>query len=74
MQTMLIIILTRQRFQDYLMTIQKHPVKSKFCKLRLLCRSLAGNNIYCLTVTAPVADDEVVKVRSISSMRRTVFC
>lgn len=48
--------------QDYLMTIQKHPIKSKFCKLRLLCRSLAGNNVYCLTVTAPVVDDELAKV------------
>lgn len=51
--------------KDYLMTIQKHPIKSKFCKLRLLCRSLAGNNVYCLTVTAPVADDEITKVSSI---------
>lgn len=45
------------------MSIQKHPVKSKFCKLRLLCRSLAGNNVYYLTVTAPPpADDDVVRV------------
>lgn len=54
---------THKFCQDYLMTIQKHPIKSKFCKLRLLCRSLAGNNVYCLTVTAPVADDETSKVR-----------
>lgn len=45
--------------QDYLMTIQKHPLKSTFCKLRLLCRSLAGNNVYCLTVTAPIGDIKV---------------
>lgn len=57
-----IISLNRKSNQDYLMTIQKHPIKSKFCKLRLLCRSLAGNNVYCLTVTAPVADDDVAKV------------
>lgn len=44
------------------MTIQKDPVKSKFCKLRLLCRSLAGNNVYYLTVTAPVADEEAMRV------------
>ncbi|XP_055913111.1 cytosolic carboxypeptidase Nna1 isoform X2 [Eupeodes corollae] len=47
--------------QDYLMAIQKHPVKSKFCKLRLLCRSLAGNNVYYLTVTAPTTDEELMK-------------
>lgn len=51
------------------MTIQKHPIKSKFCKLRLLCRSLAGNNVYCLTVTAPVADDDSTKVKYF-----TYFC
>lgn len=44
--------------QDYLMAIQRHPVKSKFCKLRLLCRSLAGNNVYYLTVTAPSTPEE----------------
>lgn len=55
--------------KDYLMTIQKHPIKSKFCKLRLLCRSLAGNNVYCLTVTAPVADDDSTKVKYF-----TYFC
>ncbi|CAO1409928.1 unnamed protein product [Diamesa tonsa] len=49
---------TYSDLQDYLMAIQRHPVKSKFCKLRLLCRSLAGNNVYYLTVTAPSTPDE----------------
>lgn len=58
---------TYSDLQDYLMAIQRHPVKSKFCKLRLLCRSLAGNNVYYLTVTAPsVPEDENQKVTSIS--------
>ncbi|XP_020715227.1 uncharacterized protein LOC101453751 isoform X3 [Ceratitis capitata] len=52
---------TYSDLQDYLMSIQKDPVKSKFCKLRLLCRSLAGNNVYYLTVTAPVADEEAMR-------------
>lgn len=48
------------------MAIQRHPVKSKFCKLRLLCRSLAGNNVYYLTVTAPSApEDENQKVHNV---------
>ena len=38
--------------------LQKHPVKSTYSKLRLLCRSLAGNNVYYLTVTAPSLQDE----------------
>lgn len=49
---------TYSDLQDYLMGIQRNPVKSKFCKLRLLCRSLAGNNVYYLTVTAPSAHDD----------------
>lgn len=53
---------TYTELQDYLMAIQRHPVKSKFCKLRLLCRSLAGNNIYYLTVTAPPTEEDTVKV------------
>ncbi|XP_055617456.1 cytosolic carboxypeptidase Nna1 isoform X2 [Toxorhynchites rutilus septentrionalis] len=49
---------TYSDLQDYLMCIQRNPVKSKFCKLRLLCRSLAGNNVYYLTVTAPSTHDD----------------
>ncbi|XP_037918827.1 uncharacterized protein LOC119656542 isoform X4 [Hermetia illucens] len=49
---------TYSDLQDYLMEIQRHPVKSKFCKLRLLCRSLAGNNVYYLTVTAPTVEED----------------
>jgi cytosolic carboxypeptidase protein 2/3 len=49
---------TYSDLQDYLLAIQKHPIKSKFCKLRLLCRSLAGNNVYNLTVTSPSIMEE----------------
>ncbi|XP_065366321.1 cytosolic carboxypeptidase Nna1 isoform X2 [Calliphora vicina] len=52
---------TYSDLQDYLMEIQKNPIKSKFCKLRLLCRTLAGNNVYYLTVTTPVANEEIMK-------------
>lgn len=44
------------------MEIQRNPVKSKYCKLRLLCRSLAGNNVYYLTVTAPTAEEDIGRV------------
>ncbi|EDW10988.2 uncharacterized protein Dmoj_GI14008, isoform B [Drosophila mojavensis] len=52
---------TYSDLQDYLMEIQRHPVKSKFCKLRLLCRTLAGNNVYYLTVTAPSNNDDTMR-------------
>ncbi|KAH8308543.1 hypothetical protein KR044_001741, partial [Drosophila immigrans] len=53
---------TYSDLQDYLMEIQRHPVKSKFCKLRLLCRTLAGNNVYYLTVTAPSNNEDIMRV------------
>lgn len=52
---------TYSDLQDYLMDIRNHPIKSKICRLRLLCRSLAGNNVYYLTVTAPSPDEEANK-------------
>lgn len=56
---------TYSDLQDYLMKIQNNPAKSKFCKLRLLCRSMAGNNVYYLTVTEPPSmEEEVMKVRT----------
>lgn len=60
---------TYSDLQDYLMNIQRHPIKSKFCKLRLLCRSLAGNNIYYLTVTAPSTPEEEVQKVSAEKLR-----
>ncbi|XP_051875848.1 cytosolic carboxypeptidase 2-like [Pristis pectinata] len=46
--------------QDYLIDVATDPVKSKFCKIRVLCRSLAGNMVYLLTVTNPSKSPEVV--------------
>ncbi|XP_059505416.1 cytosolic carboxypeptidase 2-like [Stegostoma tigrinum] len=39
--------------QDYVKDVVNDPAKSKFCKVRVLCRSLAGNMVYVLTVTNP---------------------
>lgn len=44
---------TYSDLQDYLTALTGHPVKSTFTSLRLLCRSLAGNNIYYVTITSP---------------------
>ncbi|XP_021913025.1 cytosolic carboxypeptidase 2-like isoform X3 [Zootermopsis nevadensis] len=51
--------------QDYLVQLQNHPVKSTYSKLRPLCRSLAGNNVYYLTVTAPSLQDESKKKKAV---------
>ncbi|XP_059844075.1 cytosolic carboxypeptidase 3-like [Hypanus sabinus] len=44
--------------QDYLLDVATDPVKSSYCKTRVLCRSLAGNMVYLLTVTNPSENPE----------------
>uniref|UniRef100_H2ZTE2 AGBL carboxypeptidase 3 n=1 Tax=Latimeria chalumnae TaxID=7897 RepID=H2ZTE2_LATCH len=44
---------TYSDLQDYLTNIANDPVKSKRCKIRAMCRSLAGNMVYLLTITSP---------------------
>ncbi|XP_067848292.1 uncharacterized protein [Heptranchias perlo] len=44
---------TYSDLQDYLMDVANDPVRSSYCKIRVLCRSLAGNMVYVLTVTNP---------------------
>ncbi|XP_065158506.1 cytosolic carboxypeptidase Nna1 [Atheta coriaria] len=39
--------------QEYLFSIVAHPIKGTYTTLRLLCKSLAGNNVYYVTVTTP---------------------
>ncbi|KAM5225933.1 cytosolic carboxypeptidase 2 isoform 7-T7 [Hipposideros larvatus] len=39
--------------QYYLLSVTNNPIQSQFCKLRTLCRSLAGNTVYLLTITNP---------------------
>ncbi|KAL4714463.1 hypothetical protein ACJJTC_017758 [Scirpophaga incertulas] len=50
---------TYSDLQEYLSRLQAHPVKSTYSKLRLLCRTLAGNNVYYLTITAPPNTNEM---------------
>ncbi|XP_046995654.1 cytosolic carboxypeptidase Nna1-like [Schistocerca americana] len=56
---------TYSDLQDYLIRLQNHPIKSTYSKLRLLCRSLAGNNVYYLTITAPSYGEESKKKKAI---------
>ncbi|XP_065801164.1 cytosolic carboxypeptidase 2 isoform X4 [Muntiacus reevesi] len=39
--------------QCFLLSVANSPIKSQFCKVRTLCRSLAGNTVYLLTITNP---------------------
>ncbi|XP_017763327.1 PREDICTED: cytosolic carboxypeptidase 2-like [Eufriesea mexicana] len=51
--------------QEYLAKLVADPVKSRYTKLRLLCRTLAGNGVYYLTITAPTYDEEARRKRGI---------
>ncbi|XP_075857986.1 cytosolic carboxypeptidase 2 isoform X2 [Microcebus murinus] len=44
---------TYTNLQCYLLSVANNPMQSRFCKLRTLCRSLAGNTVYLLTITNP---------------------
>ncbi|XP_043943115.1 cytosolic carboxypeptidase 3 [Protopterus annectens] len=44
---------TYRDLQDYLIRLANDPWKSQFCKIRVLCHSLAGNMVYVLTITNP---------------------
>ncbi|XP_017783934.1 PREDICTED: cytosolic carboxypeptidase 2-like [Nicrophorus vespilloides] len=48
---------TYSDLQDYLLSIAAHPVKSTFTTLRLLCKTLAGNNVYYVTITTPPGNE-----------------
>lgn len=50
---------TYTELQDYLLDLSKHPVKSTYTTLRLLCKTLAGNNLYYVTITAPQETEEI---------------
>ncbi|XP_076238099.1 cytosolic carboxypeptidase 2 [Calliopsis andreniformis] len=51
--------------QEYLGKLVADPVKTRFTKLRLLCRTLSGNGVYYLTITAPTYDEEVRRKRGV---------
>ncbi|XP_066581955.1 cytosolic carboxypeptidase 2 [Prorops nasuta] len=56
---------TYSDLQEYLANIVADPAKTRYTKLRLLCRSLAGNGIYYLTITAPSYDEDARRKRGI---------
>ncbi|XP_040985055.1 cytosolic carboxypeptidase 2 isoform X5 [Aquila chrysaetos chrysaetos] len=44
---------TYSDLQRYLRALAGDPVRSRYCVVRALCRSLAGNTVYLLTITSP---------------------
>ncbi|KAM6160872.1 cytosolic carboxypeptidase 2 [Erethizon dorsatum] len=44
---------TYSDLQGYLRAVARDPAQARFCRLRALCRSLAGNPVYLLTITNP---------------------
>ncbi|XP_068943379.1 cytosolic carboxypeptidase 3 isoform X1 [Petaurus breviceps papuanus] len=49
---------TYANLQDYLLGITNDPVRSHFCKIRVLCHTLARNMVYVLTITTPLKNTE----------------
>ena len=45
--------------------IQNEPSRSSVCRQRVLCRSLAGNPVYLLTITSNLPEDEGKRKRAI---------
>uniref|UniRef100_A0A9L0JKV8 AGBL carboxypeptidase 3 n=1 Tax=Equus asinus TaxID=9793 RepID=A0A9L0JKV8_EQUAS len=48
---------TYTNLQEYLSSINNDPVRSKFCKIRVLCHTIARNMVYVLTITTPLKND-----------------
>ncbi|KAM6301681.1 LOW QUALITY PROTEIN: cytosolic carboxypeptidase 3 [Podargus strigoides] len=56
---------TYSNLQEYLLAISKDPVKSKFCKIHMLCHSLAGNTVYVLTITNSSGSGKGIKRKAV---------
>uniref|UniRef100_A0A8C3R2N7 Cytosolic carboxypeptidase 2 n=1 Tax=Cyanoderma ruficeps TaxID=181631 RepID=A0A8C3R2N7_9PASS len=44
---------TYSDLQRYLRALAADPARSRYCRVQALCRSLAGNAVYLLTITSP---------------------
>ncbi|XP_068230419.1 cytosolic carboxypeptidase 2-like isoform X1 [Palaemon carinicauda] len=51
--------------QEHLLSIQNDVFKSTVCRQRILCRSLAGNPVYLLTITSPEPEEDGKKKRAV---------
>nr|XP_042104810.1 cytosolic carboxypeptidase 3 [Ovis aries] len=56
---------TYTNLQEYLSGINNDPVRSKFCKIRVLCHTIARNMVYILTITTPLKNNESRKRKAV---------
>ena len=56
-----LIFISFSDLQEDLIAIQSNIARSQFCSQRLLCRTLAGNNVYILTITSPASEVSSLK-------------
>lgn len=49
--------------KEYLKEIQEDPVRNKFCKIKILCRTLAENIVHLITITNPAASAQENKAK-----------
>uniref|UniRef100_A0A8C6FP59 AGBL carboxypeptidase 3 n=2 Tax=Moschus moschiferus TaxID=68415 RepID=A0A8C6FP59_MOSMO len=56
---------TYTNLQEYLSGINNDPVRSKFCKIRVLCHTIARNMVYILTIATPLKNSESRKRKAV---------
>nr|XP_045047000.2 cytosolic carboxypeptidase 3 [Desmodus rotundus] len=56
---------TYTNLQEYLSSIHNDPVRSKFCKIRVLCHTIARNMVYVLTITTPSKNGDSRKRKAV---------
>ncbi|XP_036184520.1 cytosolic carboxypeptidase 3 isoform X10 [Myotis myotis] len=56
---------TYTNLQEYLSSINNDPVRSKFCKVRVLCHTIARNMVYILTITTPLKNADSRKRKAV---------
>ncbi|XP_014643221.1 PREDICTED: cytosolic carboxypeptidase 3 [Ceratotherium simum simum] len=56
---------TYTNLQEYLSSINNDPVRSKFCKIRVLCHTIARNMVYVLTITTPLKNTDSRKRKAV---------
>ncbi|ELK13834.1 Cytosolic carboxypeptidase 3 [Pteropus alecto] len=56
---------TYTNLQEYLSGINNDPVRSKFCKIRVLCHTIARNMVYVLTIATPLKNADSRKQKAV---------
>nr|XP_035956331.1 cytosolic carboxypeptidase 3 isoform X2 [Halichoerus grypus] len=56
---------TYTNLQEYLSTINHDSVRSRFCKIRVLCHTIARNMVYVLTITTPFKSTDSRKRKAV---------